>query len=246
MAEVDWTTLSSPALGTIEVPRGVTNAFTRPHGGGSFCFGFRSADSSVGFAGYAVNLANFNPIASGKGAKISCAIKKYQGGQTFAPMFGLIKGLAPNSEGYLFGLTEGASYHYACKKGTPDSGLSASSSSILPDRISDAMDDMGDGMAAWHHLRMDVIVNPHSEVHLKFFKNTLAAAHTAAGGPVDDPEWLAIDGMEDFIDDSLGVLTNTAGPHTGSFYAIFGHYTSNCVGAVSLFDHFAVERQTLP
>lgn len=229
------------------MPRGVSNAFTRPYGGGNFVYAFRSADSSVGFAGWAINLANFNPIASGKGASLSCAIKKYDSNKvTYAPMFGLVNSLNPSTgNGYLLGLTEGTSYYYACKKGNPAGGLSASASNILR-KSRDAYTNVGDGMAAWHHLKMDVIVNPHNEVHLKFYKNALQVAHAAGvGGPVDDPEWLAIPGMEDFIDDSAGVLTLSL-PYTGSFFAIFGHYCSNVPGASSLFDHFVCARQLTP
>ena len=82
-------------------------------------------------------------------------------------------------------------------------------------------------------------MNPHGEVVLDVFENDLSV------NAVTSPSWAAIDGMAQYIDDSLGILSGST-PYLTGFYAVFGHYTSNLAGSVSLFDHLEVFRQTAP
>jgi len=240
MAEADWAELTGTALGSGEVARGVSNAFTVPNGGTAFVFGFRSLTSATGFAGLYVDLANFKPIAgTNKGGSIRAAMKKYAGPASSAPLIGLVKGTDPaTAEGYLLGLSEGSSYYELLNKGVPSSGMDASGSSVLRTSTS-SYTDTGDAASYWHHLRLDVLVNPHGEVVLNVYKNDLSAHAVTA------PSWAAITGMGSYTDDSLGVLSGSL-PFLDGFYAVFGHYTDNQSGAVSLFDHVEVLRQTAP
>lgn len=236
MAEADFGALTGSALDTASVPRGVTAAFTRPTGGGSFCCGFRATIATPGFAGYYLNLANFNPITgSRKCGSIRGAMKRYSSGASYAPIMGFMKGTNPgSSDGYMIGLSGATAYQIALKKGSPAGGLDPTSSQIL--RLStDSYTTVGDAAAGWFHLRLDVLVNPHGEVVLNCYQNT---------GNVTTPTWAAIDGMDQYIDDSLGALTGST-PYLDGFYCFFGQYSAT-VGATTLWDQLEVLRQTAP
>lgn len=243
MAEADWSAITGgSALDASSVARGVTTAFTKPLDGGSYIYGFRSLDTSSGVAGKYCALANFTPIGGGsnKGGSVRAAIKRYTAKDGFFPFFGLIKGTDPAEDGYFLGLTEGASsYYIALKKGSPASGLDSNESRIL--RVSSVpYTESGDAAAAWHHLRLDVLVNPSGDVIIDVYRNTLTSPYG-----VTNPSWQAIAGMSQFVDDSIGILSDET-PYLNSFYAMFGHYTAASQGAVSLFDHIEVIRQTSP
>lgn len=225
-------------LDTTDVPRGVTAALTVPNGGSTFVCAYRSAVSTTGFAGYYCNLANFGPIAAGKGGSIRGAMKRYSSAANYAPMMGFILGTDPTSNnGYMIGLSEATGYNICLKKGTPASGLDAAGSDILR-ASTDAYTTVGDSATGWFHLRLDMIVNPHNEVVFNLYANDLTSNAVTA------PVWAAIDGMDQYIDDSVGVLTGSL-PYTGPFYAFFGMYTE-AAGSTVAFDHIEVHRQTSP
>ena len=243
MAEADWTNMVGTGLDTDDVPRGVSTAFLLAHApAGSYCYVYRSATSTTGFAGKYLNLSNFAPIDSNKGASIRALVKRYSSNGDFAPIFGVMMGTDPStSEGYLLGLSEGSSYQIALRKGAPAAGLDASGSDIL--RVSDAaFTDVGDSADVWFHLRMDVLVNPHGEVVINLFENDVQSNGLTAGGGTES--WVSIDGMDQFIDDPAGVFSGST-PHLGSFYAFYGMYTEEA-GSTVLFDHIEVARQTAP
>lgn len=239
MAEADWALIPAPGLDTTDVPRGVTNGLTRPaHSGtNNFCFAYRAATSGAGFAGYTCDVSGVNPTGAGKGGSMRIALKRYSANATYAPMFGLIKAASPIGEGYMLGLSEATGYQIALKKGAPSGGLDASGSDIL--RLStQSYSDVGDAADVWIHLRLDVLVNPHNDVVLNVYENDLSTYD------VDTPTWTAIDGMAQFIDDSVGVLTGSL-PHTGPFYFFFGMYCE-AAGSMCAFDHAQVYLQTSP
>jgi hypothetical protein len=186
-------------------------------------------------------LANFTPVGGGgnKGASIRAAMKRYTAQDGYAPFFGVVKGTDPTAEGYFLGLTEGASsYYLALKKGSPASGLDATESSILR-KSTAAFTASGDTAEAWFHVRLDVLVNPNGDVVLSVKQNDLDS------NPVTTTPAAAVTGMDDYIDDAVGILTGST-PHQNSFYIMFGHYTAASQGSVSLFDHIEVYRQTSP
>jgi len=240
MAEIDWAVLTGSALDTSVVPRGVTAAFTPPAGPGTFVCGFRSTYNTAGFAGYSLDLTDFNPISSSrKGGSIRAAVKRYAGtAAQFAPIMGFMQGTDPGSaQGYMIGLTQATAYQIALKKGSPAGGLEASSSQILR-TSTDSWTTAGDSASGWFHLRLDVLVNPHGEVVLNCYQNDLTAHD------VDAPTWAAIDGMDQYIDDSIGALSGTV-PFLDTFHPFFGQY-SEVVGATTLWDYVEVYRQTSP
>lgn len=239
MAEVNWTSMTGTALDTSVVAKGVTAGFTPPKGGTAFVYGLHSLAGTTGVAGKYVNLANFAPIAgTRKGGTISAAMKRYSSGAAYAPMMGFIKGTDPTAVGYILGLSEATGYQIALKKGAPSGGLDPTGSDIL--RLSTASyTDVGDAEAYWLHLRMDILVNPHAEVIINVYSSPLTVAND-----VTNPTWSVVAGMEAYTDDSLGILTGSV-PYLDGFYAFIGHYTEEA-GAVSLFDHTVVARQTSP
>lgn len=241
MAEADWSDLVGSALGTADVARGVSSAFTKAHAdAGTYIYGFRSSSSTAGFAGKYCAVANFSPVAgTRKGGSIRACIKRYASGDDYAPMFGFMKGTDPaTSNGYFIGLSAASSYQIVLKKGVPAGGLVVSDSGVL--RYStQAFTDVGNAAAVWFHLRLDVLVNPHGEVVLNVYENDVQA--NGLGGSVS---WAAITGMSQYIDDPAGILSGST-PHLDGFYPFFGIYTE-AAGSVALFDHFEIFRQTAP
>ena len=97
----------------------------------------------------------------------------------------------------------------------------------------------GDGAsltAGWFHLRLEVLVNPHGGVILAVKRSTV---------DVTAPVWAAVAGMADYSDDALGIISGTVPLLTG-FRGIYGHYTNNKSGAVSLFDQVRLASQQNP
>ena len=240
MAEANWAVMpTGGALDTNDLPRGVTNGFAVPNGGGNFVLGFRSAVASIGFGGFTVDLANFRGDGGAlKGGSIRAAMKHYSAAATSAPIMGLINGTDPaTATGYLLGLSHATAYNVALRKGVPFGGLNVAGSDILR-ASTGSFTDVGNGAAAWQHLRLDVLVNPHGETVLDVYTNDLTANAVTA------PIWTAITGMDQYIDDAMGILTGSL-PETDNFYFFFGHYTE-AVGTVTLWDHLEIHRQTSP
>lgn len=241
MAEADWTDLAS-GLGTGDVRRGVSAGFTPPYDSpvvNTMVHGYRTLTSVTGFAGKYYTASGFNPITGTcKGGHIQMAMKRYSSAVGYAPLMGLIVGSAATGQGYFVGLSDEDSFKICLKKGVPTTGLDSTESSIL--RASTASYALtGDDLASWFHLRLEVLVNPHGETILSVKKNDLSV------NPVSSPDWVAIPGMDDYIDDSLGVHSESV-PLTDGFYLFYGHYAEQTIGAVSLFDHVELSAQTNP
>lgn len=190
------------------------------------------------------NRPNFGPLLNGAaaatGGSLRLAIqKRTSGGNTGWAALGFI-GLrtgsagapAPsvNDIGYLFGLENADPHRIICRKGAPAVGLASTAGATLL-RASNATFTPG----VWHHLRIDMIVNPNGDVILRFFRNDLVVNAVTA------PIWTAIAGMTDYTDDALGILSGSA-PLSGGF-AGFGSW-SDTLGRQSLFDQIEVYRQT--
>lgn len=239
MAESEWTDCTGTGLGTGDVLRGVSSAYTKAHGTAeTYVFGFRSITSTIGFAGKYCNLADFGPITAMKGASLRFLVKRYAAGVNYAPFMGIFTGTDPSTaNGYRLGLSAASAYQFVLEKGTPGANLLASNANAL--RSSTATyTGVGDAAAYWYHLRLDVLVNPHGDVVLTVKKNDVQTNGVVA------PVWQDIAGMASYTDDSFGGLTGSA-PYTGPFYAIFGMYTQGS-GSIALFDHIEIWRQTNP
>jgi hypothetical protein len=235
MGQSDWDFMGD-GLSQAQVDRGVTGGIARPNGGGNFLFGFNSLVAPTD-PGNSVALhvlgANFNPLASG--GRITGALKRGTGaGKTgFSPfLFLLAQANSVNALAYMLGLEDADPNRIVLRKGYLNEGIPAADTSNAL-RISTETFDWD----VWHHLRLDAVVNATGDVVLKVFRSDLDT------DPVDTPDWQSVAGMDDFIDDALGINSGSA-PFT-SGYVGFGMHVSE-ITRRGFFDHIEVFRQTAP
>jgi hypothetical protein len=241
MAETDWNFLSS-GLSASSVARGVSSGFDRPNGGGSYLFGFNSLDDSLGAVGLYANQTNFNPLVDDSSNPTGCSIRgAIKRGVSANPLdfspffFAGIQGVTVNDSCYMLGLSNADPYNIMLVKGTMANGMPSTTSAdtVLDFSTETFTPD------TWHHLRLDVIVNPNGDVVLNVYQNDL---DTYA---VTSPTWTAIDGLSQFIDDALGANSydkgNSDTPYVGG-RAGFG-FNTNGIQRRALFDHIELYRQ---
>ena len=230
MAEADWTYLND-GLDIATVDRGVTAGIARPPGGGSFLFAFNSLASVEGAVALFANLVDFAPMA--KGASIrGCIQRGPSGGPTgFSPfLFLSCQGNSVNDSAYLLGLSDDDPHRIVLRKGMVSAGIPDSEG---PGALLASGESFAQG--TWLHLRLDVIVNDNGDVVLEVFENDLDAH--ALGTP---PDWQAVSGMSQFIDDHVGINSGSQ-PLTsgrGGFGCAFKDVTRR-----AFFDHVELMRQ---
>lgn len=239
MSETNWNFLSS-SLAAASVARGVSAGFTVPNGGGSYVFGFHSLDSSAGAVGLYCNETDFSPLvddsANAAGGSISGAIKRgTSGGATgFSSYFFIgLQGDTTADKGYLLGLSDNDPYEIILYKGAIANGLDPTADGVLATSATTYNPD------TWHHLRLDMIVNPNGDVVLNVYESDLDTYAVTA------PTWVAVSGISQFIDDALGVNSGLAGntdlPYTGGRVG-YG-FTTEEAARRAYFDHVVVQRQ---
>lgn len=243
MGQSDWSNLSSGLTG---VSIGPTAGTSPPAGGGTYAFGMKSVEDVAGAVGKYCLQSNFSPIASGKGGRITGALKRATLGSPagFSPfLFFSAQGSGIADNAYVLGLSDEAACHIELRKGPIISGVPAvslvapaaspfvlmrSSATFAPD--------------TWQHLRLDVIKQGTGDVVLQVFRSDLTEHN------VDSPVWVAVPGMEGqqyptingFVDDALGVNTGSA-PLSGGYVGFGCRFeTANRAAYV---DHVSVDRQ---
>lgn len=233
MAETDWGIIGSDAQ---YVRRGVTAGFTPPAGGGNFVFGFRSTVAEDNAVGLYYNTTNYNPLidedSNATGGSVRGALQRYTSANALGFsvfLFMNLQGTTSAATGYLLGLSNNDPHEIMLAKTTISAGLDPTDTATVL-RSSSQTYNVG----TWLHLRLDAIVNPNGDTVLKCFQNDLDTYD------VDDPTWAAISGMDDYIDDSLGINASS-NPLAGG-YAGFG-FESSIVSAHALVDHIEVYRQ---
>lgn len=236
MSSSDWTFLTN-SLAAGVVDRGATTGIARPPGGGNFLYGFNSLSvpNPAGAVGLFTNQVNFAPHAKGVSIR-GCMKRLPSGGPTgFSPFFfANLQGNLITNLGYLFGCADDDPYHLVVRKGAPFNGLQ----DLEPDPDANGILLRSGGSFAqdtWHHLRMDVIVNANGDVLIQCFSNDVDA-NPLSGAPV----WVPIVGMEQFIDDTLGINSGSA-PFT-SGRSGFG-FACEDVTRRAAFDHIQINRQ---
>jgi len=230
MAEADWTYLND-GLDIATVDRGVTAGIARPPGGGSFLFAFNSLAAVQGAVGLFCNLVDFAPMA--KGASIRGCIQRGPGGGPtgFSPfLFLACHGNSVNDTAYLLGLSDDDPHRIVLRKGAVAVGIPDSEG---PNVLLASGESFSQG--TWLHLRLDVIVNDNGDVVLKVLRNDLGAQ--PLGSP---PDWQAVPGMVEFIDDHLGI--NSGSQPLTSGRGGFGMAIAD-VTRRGYFDHLELLRQ---
>jgi hypothetical protein len=235
MAESNFAIFGASAA---EVKRGVTAGFTPPNGGGNFVFGFNSQIATAAACGLYYDETDFSPLRNDAsdptGGSVRGALKR--GVSTSATGFAtslfmcLQGGSTPsiNDTGYLLGLADNDPSEIVLAKVAPVVGLDPTATTAL--RVSSATYTWD----TWLHLRLDVIVNPNGDVVLKCFKNDLD------NNLVTSPVWESIAGMDDFVDDGLGINSGS-NPLAGGWggWVFYSKQTSSR----GFVDHFEIHRQ---
>lgn len=235
MASVDWEVLAD-GLDATSVARGCTAGETPPSGGGSYVYGFNSMIASDGAVGLIYQTdPNFYPLASG--GSISGCIKRgpssgisgYSGFLFLGHQGSAIKSV--NDQAYLIGLEDSEPSRICLVKGTIINGIPVATDdedSVLASSNASYSND------TWVHIRLDMIVEPSGDVVLQVFTNDLDA------NPAPTPVWVACPGLEEFIDDALGV--NSGSLPFVSGYAGFGFSTEE-ISRRHWFDVLQIGRQ---
>ena len=234
MGQSNWN-YATGALDAATVARGVSSGFTTANGAGAYVFGFNSLDSSAGAVSLYANQTNFMPLLNNDGAATGGSIRGVvkrglSGGPTgFAPfLFIGATGTSVSDNAYMLGLSDNNPNSIILKKGQLNSNLGPTSTGVLETGSSTYLNDV------WHHLRLDMIVNPNGDVILRCFYNDLD------DNDVANPVWLAVPGISDFVDDALGVNSESL-PLVGG-YVGFGFYTEE-ISRRGYFDQVQILRQ---
>lgn len=237
MAETDFNIFGDAAG---DVSRGVTAGQTPPNGGGSFVFGFNSKVTGSKVVGlHPGGVTNFAPLRddtnTATGGSVRAAIKR---GLSVSPtgfscgLFINLVAATANDFAYVLGLSDNDPHAIVLAKVSLVAGLDPTSTSILRTSSATFLPDV------WHHLRLDSIVNPNGDTVLRCFSNDLNT------NPVSAPVWTQITGMDDFIDDALGIATQDTGsptPLAGGFGGFYFQSTNTNLRA--FVDHFELHRQ---
>lgn len=243
MAEADWTDFTN-GLPAADVRKGVTLAFTPPDSAapisGSFTWFFNTLTTTVGiaarFIAAGVDGGAFTPTSGGKGGSIRACIRRYNGQSGYYPFIALVDsndvaGATP-AKGYILGLTNsGSTAKLMLRKGVLNADM--------PDDASNLRVSTGTYGTDWVDIRLDLILNPQGDVVLNVYENDLDAHQP------DNPTWVAVPGMDQFVDDSGGILTGSV-PTTGEYYFAYGIYNAGQASRAALFDFIEAARQTTP
>jgi hypothetical protein len=230
MAQIDWSYLND-GLDISTVDRGVTAGIARPPGGGTFVFAFNSLAPVTGSVALFANLASFAPMA--KGGSIRGAVQRGPGGGAtgFSPFLYLgCQGASIRDTAYLLGLSDDDPHRIALRKGAVAIGVPDADGPGVLLRSSASF-----AQGTWVHLRLDMIVNGNGDVVLKALQNDLATH--PLGSP---PAWQPVAGMEEFIDDQLGI--NSGSQPLTSGRGGFGVAVRD-VTRRAYFDHLELFRQ---
>lgn len=234
MASTDFTELTDD-LPSGDLARGVTRGVETPSGGEDYTFAFNmTTGGATGAAGMKYTAVNFDPMTNG--GRISSAIIRLPSGGAmgFAPMiFMSLQGNSVEDSGYLLGLQDDDPSYIVLRKGSPVSGLPAGDADPLVNGLL-RRSTASYANNTWLHLRLTVEVQGTGDVVITCEQSDLDAHD------VDSPVWVAIPGMDVFVDDVTEINTGSA-PFVGGRSG-FAFYTEDITRRAA-FDHVTIERQ---
>jgi hypothetical protein len=246
MGQLDWGNLSG-ALTTDDAVSGPTAGTTPPSGGGTYVFGMKAVQNVVGVVGKYCLQTNFSPTLTGKGGRISGALRKSSVGAAsgFSPfLFFAAGGTAVSDNAYLLGLSDENPSHIELRKGAISEGLPAIVA-LDPDASPNVLMRSTDVFPAdtWQHLRLDVVIQGTGDVILQVYRSDLALHN------VSSPSWALVPGMEGphyptfagFVDDVLGVNTGSPPYAAGGRIGFASRFST--ANRAAYFDQISVERQ---
>ncbi len=208
MGQSNWALLAD-SISDASVKHTVTEGIASPNNDGSDVYGFHSLTSAVaGVTGRYLNQSGFTPTGSGPGnadggTSIRGALKRLAspGNTGFAPFyFVCCQDMPPsaNSTAYMIGLGDSDPYEVVLAKGPLAGGLNPNAENVTILAKSSATFSMADDL--WHHLRLDANVKGKGDVRLQVYQNDLTV------NPIGQaPDWQAIEGIVDFVDDGLAI-----------------------------------------
>lgn len=234
MAETDFGIIG--ATGS-DVRRGVTAGQIPPNGGGLFVFGFNSQVVGAQAVGLYYNTTNFAPLrsdsADATGGAVRACLKR---GRSVTPIgfsvgiFINLMGATTSDTAYILGLGDADPSPIVLAKAALIDGLPTDAANTKVLRMSSET-YLWD---TWHHLQLEAICNPNGDVVLKCKKSDLDSH------PATAPNWVSIVGMDDYIDDSLAVASNSD-PLAGGYVGFC--FQSEGIGLRGYVDCFQADRQ---
>ena len=231
MSEADWTELDNSLSGAT-IKRGPTAGVTKPNGGGTHCNVYNSLATTQGVSGVFHNGTDFAPLAKGGDAAMAMQRAPSGGGTNFAVfVFIGLGGTDVGDAGYILGLADGNPAHIVLRKGILTEGLPdvAPGTQGILRRSTETV-----AIGTYTHLKLEMVVNGNGDVVLNCYKSDLGA-HV-----VSTPTWVAIPGMDQFIDDFAGINSGSV-PYTSGY---IGHaFWSSDVTRRAYTDHFLPNRQ---
>jgi hypothetical protein len=243
MSSQDWLDMNNNLeLGT--VARGASIGFTAPSGGEPSVYAMHCLDgTAIGAVALHCNISNYSPLLSG--GRVEMCIKRRAGASNtgFSPFIYIgCVGDDVNDFAYVLGLEDADPYRIVLRKGSLTAGIPAASEGQYFRRSSSQYQISQD---LWHHIRLDMIVQPTGDVSLACYENDLSVNNCTS------PIWQEINGMPVFVDDVAGINSSEAMnladgqeiPLSGG-YVGFGCNFQEQVSTRALFDHFHTRRQT--
>jgi hypothetical protein len=237
MSQADWSEFDD-SIASPTIRRSPTTGIGTPDGGEDHAYAWNT--TSTGFTGaHALfyNAVNFAPMAEG-GEITGALVRLPSGGPTdFAPFLIIgAQGNSVNDSAYLLGLQDSNPPRIVLRKGAPSGGLpddDASDPSTSPNVLRRSTESIAVG--EWVHLRLEMVANNGGDTILHVYRNDLTA------NPVTAPVWEAVEGMDTFVDDAVGINTGSV-PHS-SGYAGYGFFANNVTRRAAV-DHVQINRQT--
>jgi len=236
MASADWAAISGGGSGA-EVAQNVTMAFWADATSkidAPFTYGFRSLTAHTKTTGLRCAVATHSPFVTGKLGWIRAVIRKnYTVDPAYSPFIGFAVYaagvVAQASNGYFLGLSEDAAPYLVMRRGLVSDGIILTNDYFR--KSTSALANQ-----TWYDIKLECVFNPQGDVVCTPYLNTSVLA---------TPSWDPILGMDEYIDDSLGIWSGDL-PVSTTYSPVFGMHVTDMAGGCALFDYIQIGEQTTP